>query len=72
MRTTTARLRPCALDDALDSLAVLDPRRARVVEMRFFAGLSVDETAMALQISPQSVMRDGRLAKAWLSRELTK
>jgi RNA polymerase sigma factor (TIGR02999 family) len=60
----------CALDDALESLAQLDPRRARVVELRFFGGLGVDETADVLQVSPQTVMRDWRLAKAWLAREL--
>ena len=60
----------CALDDALDSLARLDPRRAKVIELRFFGGLSVEETADVLQISPQSVMRDWRLARAWLAREL--
>ncbi len=59
-----------ALDEALDSLAQFDPRKARVVEMRFFGGLSVDETAEVLKISPQSVMRDWKLAKAWLMREL--
>lgn len=60
----------CALDDALESLAQLDPRRAKVIELRFFGGLSVDETAEALEISPQTVMRDWRLARAWLAREL--
>ena len=60
----------CALDDALSSLARLDPRRAQVVELRFFGGLSVDETAEALGVSPQTVMRDWRLARAWLTREL--
>ena len=59
-----------ALDDALETLAAMDSRRARVVELRFFGGLSVDETAELLHISPQSVMRDWRLAKAWLMREL--
>ena len=59
-----------ALDEALETLAVMDARRARVVELRFFGGLSVDETAELLHISPQSVMRDWRLAKAWLMREL--
>ena len=62
----------CALDDALDTLAQLDPRRAKVIELRFFAGLSVDETADLLQVSPQTVMRDWRLAKIWLARELDK
>ena len=60
----------CALDDALESLTRIDPRRAKVVELRFFGGLSVEETAEALQISPQTVMRDWRLANAWLAREL--
>jgi RNA polymerase sigma factor (TIGR02999 family) len=60
----------CALDDALTSLARLDPRRARVIEMRFFGGLSVEQTAEALAVSPQTVMRDWRLARAWLTREL--
>ncbi len=60
----------CRLDDALNSLAQLDPRRAQVVELRFFGGLSVEETAEALAISPQTVMRDWKLARAWLGREL--
>ena len=59
-----------ALDDTLESLTRIDPRRAKVVELRFFGGLSVEETAEALQISPQTVMRDWRLARAWLAREL--
>jgi RNA polymerase sigma factor (TIGR02999 family) len=59
-----------ALDDALDRLARLDERKARVVEMRFFGGLSVEETAAVLRISPQSVMRDWKLARAWLKREI--
>lgn len=60
----------CALDELLDALARLDPRRAKVIELRFFGGLTVEETAEFLQISPQSVMRDWRLARAWLTREL--
>jgi RNA polymerase sigma factor (TIGR02999 family) len=60
----------CALDDALQALAQMDPRRAQVIELRFFGGLTVDETAEVLNISPQSVMRDWRLARAWLTREL--
>jgi RNA polymerase sigma factor (TIGR02999 family) len=60
----------CALDEALDALARMDPRRARVIELRFFGGLTVEETAEILQISPQSVMRDWKLARAWLMREL--
>jgi RNA polymerase sigma-70 factor (ECF subfamily) len=59
-----------ALDDALQALAVMDPRKSKVVEMRFFAGFSVDETAAALNVSPETVMRDWRVAKAWLHREL--
>lgn len=59
-----------ALDDALESLAGFDRRKARVVEMRFFGGLSVDETAAVLRISPQTVMRDWKLARAWLRREM--
>jgi RNA polymerase sigma factor (TIGR02999 family) len=60
----------CKLDDALSSLAQQDPRRAQVVELRFFGGLSVEETADALAVSPQTVMRDWKLARAWLGREL--
>jgi RNA polymerase sigma factor (TIGR02999 family) len=60
-----------ALDDALAKLAELDPRRSQVVEMRVFSGLSVEETADVLGVSPQTVLRDWRLAKAWLLRELS-
>lgn len=60
----------CALDEALDSLVQIDPRRAQVIELRFFGGLSVEETAQVLKVSPQTVMRDWRLARAWLAREL--
>ena len=59
-----------AIDDGLKTLAEMDPRKARVIELRFFGGLSVEETAEVLKISPQSVMRDWKLAKAWLTREL--
>jgi len=59
-----------ALDDALQALAEIDSRKSQVVEMRFFAGLSVDETAAALHVSPETVLRDWRVAKAWLLREL--
>jgi RNA polymerase sigma factor (TIGR02999 family) len=59
-----------ALDDSLNALAQMDSRKARVIELRFFGGLSVEETAEVLKISPQSVMRDWKLAKAWLSREM--
>jgi RNA polymerase sigma-70 factor (ECF subfamily) len=59
-----------ALDDALQSLARMDARKARVVELRFFGGLSVEETAEVLQISPVTVMRDWSSARAWLYREI--
>jgi RNA polymerase sigma factor (TIGR02999 family) len=59
-----------AIDDALTALAVFDPRKARVIELRFFGGLSVEEAAHVLKLSPQSVMRDWKLAKAWLMREM--
>jgi len=60
-----------ALDDAMNALAVLDPRKSRVVELRFFGGLSVEETAEVLKVSPDTVMRDWRLAKSWLRREMS-
>src|ERR1700676_4014583 len=60
-----------ALDDALNALSRLDPRKAQVVEMRFFGGLGVAETAEVLKVSPVTVMRDWSTAKAWLYRELT-
>ena len=60
-----------AVDDALNGLAKLDARKAKVVEMRFFGGLSVEETAAALNVSSQTVLRDWSLAKAWLRREMT-
>jgi RNA polymerase sigma factor (TIGR02999 family) len=59
-----------ALDDALQSLAEVDPRKSQVVEMRYFGGLTVEETAEALKISPETVMRDWKLARAWLLRAL--
>lgn len=59
-----------ALDDALKQLAKLDPRKEQVVEMRFFGGLSVEETAEVLKVSPVTVMRDWSTARAWLYREL--
>ncbi len=59
-----------ALDDALNALAKVDRRKAEVIELRFFAGLSVHETAEVLRVSPDTVMRDWRLARAWLMAEL--
>jgi RNA polymerase sigma factor (TIGR02999 family) len=59
-----------AIDDALQALAKLDERKARVVELRYFGGLSVEETASALDMSVQTVNRDWKFAKAWLSKEL--
>jgi RNA polymerase sigma-70 factor (ECF subfamily) len=61
-----------ALDGALKDLTEIDPRKARVVELRFFGGLTVKETADVLEISEESVLRDWRLARAWLARELSK
>ena len=59
-----------ALDDALEALSKFDERKSRVIEMRFFGGLSVAETAAVLNVSPATVMGDWRLAKAWLKREM--
>ena len=59
-----------ALDDALKALSELDPRKCKVVELRFFGGLSVEETAQALKVCPDTVERDWRMAKAWLASEL--
>jgi len=59
-----------ALDDALDALAKIDERMSRVVELRFFGGMSVGETAEVLKVSPGTVERDWRLAKSWLLNEL--
>jgi RNA polymerase sigma factor (TIGR02999 family) len=61
-----------ALDEAMNELAALDPRRSRVVELRYFGGLSVEETAEVLKISPETVMRDWKRAKAWLYAELNR
>jgi RNA polymerase sigma factor (TIGR02999 family) len=60
-----------ALDDALQSLATLDQRKSKLVELRFFGGLSIEETAEVLGVSPGTVMRDWTLAKAWLRREIS-
>jgi RNA polymerase sigma factor (TIGR02999 family) len=66
---------PCAdvlaLDDALNSLATLDPRKAQVLELRFFGGLSVEEAAEVLKVSPETVKRDWKLSKLWLLRKLS-
>jgi RNA polymerase sigma-70 factor, ECF subfamily len=60
-----------ALDEALKALAAMDPRKSQVVELRFFGGLSVEETAAVLKISAETVMRDWKFAKSWLRRELS-
>jgi RNA polymerase sigma-70 factor (ECF subfamily) len=60
-----------ALDDALKALSVIDERKSKVVELRFFGGLSIDETAEVLRVSVETVVRDWRLAKIWLLRELS-
>jgi RNA polymerase sigma-70 factor (ECF subfamily) len=61
-----------AIDDALGALAVQDQRKSQIVEMRFFAGLSVKQTAEVLRVSEETVLRDWKLAKSWLRRELTR
>jgi len=60
-----------ALNDALETLFKMDPRKEQVVEMRFFGGLSIEESALVLKVSPETVRRDWRLAKVWLLRELS-
>jgi RNA polymerase sigma-70 factor, ECF subfamily len=69
-RHDTPTLSVVALDDALNELARINPRKSRVIELRFFGGLSLEETAEVLQVSIDTVKRDARLAKAWLRREL--
>ena len=59
-----------AIDDALAALASVDERKSQVVELKFFAGLTVNETADVLKVSPETVMRDWKFAKAWLTREM--
>ena len=61
-----------ALDDALKALAEIDPRKSQVVELRFFGCLNVEETAEVLDVSPQTVLRDWKMAKAWLYQEMTR
>jgi RNA polymerase sigma-70 factor (ECF subfamily) len=59
-----------ALDDALQSLAAVDVRKSKIVELKFFGGLTVDETAEVLGVSAETVVRDWRLSKAWLLRQM--
>jgi RNA polymerase sigma-70 factor (ECF subfamily) len=61
-----------ALDDALSALAVVDPQQSRIVELRYFGGLTIEQTAKVLDISPATVKRDWNVAKAWLHREIEK
>lgn len=61
-----------ALEDALNALAAIDARKARVVELRFYGGLSVEESAAVLQVSPETVMRDWKFARSWLHSELSR
>ncbi len=61
-----------ALDDALKDLAALDPRKSQIIELRFFGGLSIEETAEAMKVSPITVTREWRSAKAWLRREMSR
>lgn len=70
--TTEKELDVLALDDALKTLAQMDERKAKVVELRFFAGLNFDETAEVLQVSAVTIARDWSTAKAWLHREMTR
>jgi DNA-directed RNA polymerase specialized sigma24 family protein len=60
-----------ALDDALKELAIFDERKSRVVELRYFGGLSVEQTAHVLEVSPVTVMSEGRAAKLWLLRSMS-
>ena len=60
-----------ALDEAMKKLAEIDPRKSQVVELRFFGGLSVEETAEVLEVSSETIKRDWRLAKSWLKRQLS-
>jgi RNA polymerase sigma factor (sigma-70 family) len=60
-----------ALDEALNNLVTIDERKGKIVELRFFGGLSIEETAELLKVSPGTVMRDWTLAKAWLRRAMT-
>ena len=60
------------LDGTLDELARMDPGKAQVVELRFFGGLNVDETAEVLKVSPQTILRDWKLAKVWMTREMSR
>jgi len=59
-----------ALDEALNALAARDPQQARIVELRFFSGLSVEETAEVVGLSPSTIKREWNIAKAWLAREM--
>ncbi len=60
------------LDESLNELRKFDELKSRIIELRFFGGLTVDETAVVLRVAPDTVMRDSRLAKAWLARELSR
>lgn len=60
-----------ALDESLERLATIDPRQGRIVELRFFAGMTVDETAEVLQVSPATVKNEWHMARAWIHRELS-
>jgi RNA polymerase sigma factor (TIGR02999 family) len=71
VETPPRRVDLLALDNALAALSKTDPRKGRVVELRYFGGLSVEESAEVLQVAPETVMRDWKIAKAWLYREIT-
>lgn len=69
-RTTQPAREVLAVHEALEALAVIDPRKAQIIELRFFGGFSIQEVAVILEVSPGTVMRDWTLAKAWLQREI--
>ena len=68
--SSDASIDVCALHEALDRLAVFDPDQARIVELRYFGGLSIDETAAVMECSPSTIKREWATARAWLKREL--
>jgi RNA polymerase sigma-70 factor, ECF subfamily len=72
VRAPLPRVEVLALDEAMSSLSKIDARKSKVVELRYFAGMSIEEAAESLRISPETAKRDWRMAKAWLSRELSR
>ena len=70
MATAKMQMDLVALDESIDRLAVIDPQQSRIVELRYFSGLSVEETAEVLGVSERTVKRDWQMAKAWLREEI--